>query len=73
MNPPDPADMAYPTSEALRACRLTPARWARAQAIRDKPHQTEELICALVNEVEKLTDQVARADVRDDDGSDPTV
>jgi hypothetical protein len=51
---PDPDDMHYPSSESLRACRLTPARWQRALAIREKPHMSEVLICALTNEVELL-------------------
>lgn len=50
----DPTGMAYPSADALRATPLTPERWATAKRIRDKPALNEELVCALVNEIERL-------------------
>jgi len=56
--------IAIPTAEELRTQQLTPEIEARARQIREKPHFTEELVCALLNEVDKLRGE--RDDAVDD-------
>lgn len=59
-SPPDPKDMTYPSSESLRACKLTPEREAEARRLRSTPHMQDELVCALVNALDEERARRAR-------------
>lgn len=60
----------YPSTDEIRNAVLTPEREKEARRIRAKPHESELMICALVNALDETTKsfEIARKETESIDG-----